>query len=81
MSDVTSHRVEHLANLAIVPILTIYCVHGTIPYRLLSASEVLSYHLHLVVLSIPIIKSDEFLPDEIKTNLSSVRTWSEGDNV
>jgi len=34
-----------------------------------------------VVLSIPIIKSDEFLPDKIKTNLSSVRTWSEGDNV
>ena len=47
MSDVTSHRVKHLANLAIIPILTIYWVQGTIPYRLLSASDVPSYHLHL----------------------------------
>jgi hypothetical protein len=47
MSDVTSHMVWHLANLAIIPILTIYWVQGTIPYRLLSAWNVLSYHLHL----------------------------------
>jgi len=34
-----------------------------------------------VVLSIPIIKSDKFLPVKIKTNFSSVRTWLEGNNV